>query len=96
MPYAPLLTSEEIAAALQVLPDWRREGDVFIRELRCSSFRDAMAMVNRVADAAEAADHHPEIEINWRRVTYRLTTHAARGLTQRDVDMAHRIDELAC
>jgi 4a-hydroxytetrahydrobiopterin dehydratase len=50
--------------------------------------------VNRVADAAEAADHHPDIDIRWRRVTFRLTTKAAGGLTFRDLDMAATIDGL--
>jgi 4a-hydroxytetrahydrobiopterin dehydratase len=53
-----------------------------------------MALVNAVADAAEAADHHPDIDIRWRRVTFRLTTKAAAGLTRRDVDMAATIDRL--
>jgi 4a-hydroxytetrahydrobiopterin dehydratase len=96
MPYAPLLTEEEIASALESLPDWRREGETIVRQLRCPTFREAIATVNRVADAAEAADHHPEIAINWRRVTFTLTTHASKGLTAKDVAMAHRIDELAC
>ncbi|MEK6192358.1 MAG: 4a-hydroxytetrahydrobiopterin dehydratase [Chloroflexota bacterium] len=94
MPYAPLLSSDEIDDAIRALPEWEREGETLVRTVRCPSFRDAMALVNAVADAAEAADHHPDIDIRWRRVTFRLTTKAAGGLTGRDVDMAATIDGL--
>jgi 4a-hydroxytetrahydrobiopterin dehydratase len=95
MPYAPLLPPEEIDQALRELPDWRREGDSLVRTVRCESFREAIELVDRVADAAEAADHHPDIEIVWRRVTFRLTTKAAGGLTFRDTAMAAQIEQLA-
>jgi 4a-hydroxytetrahydrobiopterin dehydratase len=95
MPYAPLLSSEEINQGLRELPEWRREGEWLIRTVRCQSFRDAINLVDQVADAAEAADHHPDIEINWRRVTFRLTTKAAGGLTFRDLGMANEIERLA-
>jgi len=95
MPYAPLLGEMEIAASLVSVPDWRREGDELVRTIGCDSFRTAIALVNRVADAAETADHHPDIEINWRRVTFRLTTKASHGLTAKDVAMAATIDRLS-
>jgi 4a-hydroxytetrahydrobiopterin dehydratase len=95
MPYAPLLATSEIDAGLAVLPEWRREGEALLRTVRCASFRDAIDLVDEVADAAEEADHHPDIEVVWRRVTFRLTSKAAGGLTQRDLAMAARIDELA-
>jgi 4a-hydroxytetrahydrobiopterin dehydratase len=94
MPYAPLLPPGELAAALGELPDWRREGEAIVRTVRCASFRAAIDLVDNVADAAEAADHHPDIEVVWRRVTLRLTSKASGGLTQRDVEMAARIDRL--
>jgi 4a-hydroxytetrahydrobiopterin dehydratase len=95
MPYAPLLSAEEIDQGLRELPDWRREGESLVRTVRCPTFRAAIELVDRVADAAEAADHHPDIEINWRRVTFRLTTKAAGGLTFRDMGMAAEIEKLA-
>lgn len=95
MPYAPLLTEPEITAALESLPDWSREGEWMVRTIRCPSFREAIALVNRAADAAEAADHHPDIEIIWRRVTFRLTSKASGGLTEKDMAMAAQIDRLA-
>ncbi len=92
MPYATLLTDEEIAAALEGLPAWRRKGDAIVRELRFPTFPDAIAFVDRVADLAEAADHHPDIDIRWRRVVLNLTTKASHGLTARDVGLATQID----
>ena len=95
MPYALLLTEAEITASLPSVPDWRRDGDELVRTFRCDTFRASIALVSRVADAAEAADHHPDIEISWRRVTFRLTTKASHGLTAKDVAMAATIDRLA-
>ncbi len=94
MPYAPLLTEPEIVAGVGGLPNWRREGDELVRTVRLETFRDAIALVNRVADAADEADHHPDFEINWRNVTFRLTTKASHGLTAKDIAMASRIDGL--
>ena len=95
MPYAPLLTQPEIDAGLEKLPEWRREGDAIILTVRLATFREAIQLVDRVADAAEAADHHPDMEIVWRRVTFRLTTKASGGLTHKDFDMAAQIDRMA-
>jgi 4a-hydroxytetrahydrobiopterin dehydratase len=95
MPYAPLLSEPEVSAALADLPHWTREGDAIVCTVRCASFRAAIDLVNAVADAAEAADHHPDIEIVWRRVTFRLTSKASGGLTAKDVDMAGTIERLA-
>lgn len=95
MPYAALLTEPEITAALEAIPDWRREGDWLIRTVECPTFRAAIALVDRVADAAEEANHHPDFEINWRRVTLRLTTKASHGLTAKDVAMAATIDRIS-
>jgi len=95
MPYAPLLSDTEIGERLEQLPQWRREGDWIVRTVRCASFRTAIDLVNRAADAAEAADHHPDFEINWRRVTFKLTTKAAGGLSHKDFDMAAQIEALA-
>lgn len=94
MPYAPLLAEAELTSALAGLPDWRREGEVMLRTVRCASFREAIELVDRIADVAEAEDHHPDFEIVWRRVTLRLTSKASGGLTQRDIAMAGRIDAL--
>ncbi len=80
---------------MATLPAWQRSGEMIIRTVRCPSFRAAIALVTALADAAEQADHHPDIDIRWRRVTFRLTTHASDGLTERDVGLAVEIDRLA-
>ena len=94
MPYATLLTEDQIAGELGHLSGWSREGDAIARTVRCPSFRAALALVERVADAAEAADHHPDILIRWRRVTFTLSTHASGGLTAKDFAMAAQINGL--
>lgn len=96
MPYAPLLTDAEIDGGLARLAGWWREGDAIRRTLKLPGFRAAIAFVNSVADAAEAANHHPDIAIHgYRNVTLTLTTHAAGGITQRDLDLAATIEGLA-
>jgi 4a-hydroxytetrahydrobiopterin dehydratase len=95
MPYADPLTEDELAAALSGLPDWSREGALIRRSVRVDGFRQAVALVNEVADAAEAANHHPDISItDYRNVTFTLTTHAAKALTRRDIELAAEIDRL--
>lgn len=95
MPYAPPLTDADADDALRRLPAWTRDGDWIERTVELPTFRGAISLVVAVADAAEEANHHPNIDIRWRRVTFRLTTHAANALTARDVELAGRIDELA-
>jgi len=95
MPYATPLTEQEIADGLGSLPEWHREGDTMLRVVSCPTFPAAIALVNRVAEAAESANHHPDIGIRWRTVTFTLTTHATGGLTGKDLTMAAAIDRLA-
>ncbi|MBC2643157.1 MULTISPECIES: 4a-hydroxytetrahydrobiopterin dehydratase [unclassified Rhodococcus (in: high G+C Gram-positive bacteria)] len=92
---AELLSDGEIDTALAELPGWRRAGDSLVRTVESPSFPDAVELVRKVADAAEAANHHPDIDIRWRKVTYTLSTHSAGGLTQQDLDLAAQIDALA-
>ncbi len=73
-----------------------REGSEIVREWKLADFAAAMALVNRVAELAEAADHHPDILVHgWNSVRLRFTTHFAGGLTKRDFALARRIDELS-
>ena len=96
MPYADPLTDDEVARSLETLDDWTREADTIRRTIACADFRTAIALVNAVADAAEAADHHPDIELHrYRRVTLTLTTHAAKAITRRDIELAAEIDRIA-
>jgi 4a-hydroxytetrahydrobiopterin dehydratase len=91
---AQLLSEDDIASRLEN-SQWRREGDEIVRESRFADFAEAMAFVNRVAEAAEQANHHPDILVHgWNKVRLSLTNHAAGGLTDADFEMAKRIDTL--
>jgi 4a-hydroxytetrahydrobiopterin dehydratase len=74
---------------------WNEVRGALQRGYRFKDFREAIAFVNRLAEAAEAADHHPDIAVSWNAVTVRWWTHVKRAITDRDVEMAKRTDELA-
>jgi 4a-hydroxytetrahydrobiopterin dehydratase len=96
MPYADPLTDAELARALENLEGWTRDGETIRRTVACADFRAAIDLVDAVADAAEDADHHPDITVErYRHVTFTLTTHAAKALTRRDVELAAEIDGIA-
>ena len=73
---------------------WHREGNELVKEVDCGDFAGALAYVNRVEPLAEEANHHPDVDIRWRTVVLRLSTHSAGGLTERDLSLAARIDAL--
>ena len=90
-----LLSDQEIAERLK-RGEWIREGDEIVREWKFDDFAAAMAFVNRVADAAEEANHHPDIFLHgWNKVRLSLTNHSAGGLTEADLRMAERFDQVA-
>ena len=89
------LDDAEIAGRLGALTGWSREGDEIRKEFVRAGFADAIALVVRVGFLAEAADHHPDIDIRWRTVHIALSTHDAGGLTALDFDLATKIDEAA-
>lgn len=89
---ADLLSDIAIQRELGSLPGWSRRGDLLTRTYAFRTFPDAIAFVNRVADAAESANHHPDIDIRYSRVTLSLSTHDAGGITQSDLDLAKSID----
>ncbi|WP_458690186.1 4a-hydroxytetrahydrobiopterin dehydratase [Nocardia tengchongensis] len=89
-----LLSDDDIAEALKDLPEWSRTGDSITRTVQAASFLAGIELVRRVAVAAEAANHHPDIDIRWRRVTFTLSTHDAGGLTPLDTALAREIDRL--
>jgi 4a-hydroxytetrahydrobiopterin dehydratase len=79
-----------------VQSDWSREGSSISREWSFEDFARAMVFVNQVADAAEAANHHPDISLHgWNKVRLELSTHSAGGLTDSDFALAAKIDQLA-
>jgi 4a-hydroxytetrahydrobiopterin dehydratase len=82
------LVSDDVVERVIEGTEWRRDGDALVRDLQFSDFAEAMAFVNRVAEAAEEANHHPDILIHgWNKVRLTLTTHSAGGLTDNDVQM---------
>ena len=92
----PSLDAAAMEAALRDLPEWSRDGDVLVRMVRRRDWRAAIDLVDLVAAEADRRDHHPDVCVTgYRHVTFRLTTHSEGGITQRDLDLARRIDELA-
>lgn len=89
-----VLTDEQVAAALGDLDGWEHAGGTLRRSVKFPSFLAGIDAVRRVADHAEAKDHHPDIDIRWRTVTFALVTHSAGGITANDVAMAHDINEI--
>lgn len=88
----PLLSDEQITAALEDSA-WRREGDALVRDWRCTDFAAAIALVERVAEVAEDANHHPDILVHgWNKVRLTLSTHAEGGITAADVALAQQLD----
>ena len=78
------------------MSDWREEGSELVRDLQFANFAEAMAFVNKVADVAEEANHHPDILVHgWNKVRLTLSTHSEGRVTDNDHAMAKRIDELA-
>lgn len=92
---ARLLTDSEVAVRLVTLPGWQRNGAAIRKEFSFAGFPEAVAFVGRLVEPAEAADHHPDLEIHYRRVVVSFTTHSAGGLTDKDIDGARAADEAA-
>jgi 4a-hydroxytetrahydrobiopterin dehydratase len=89
------LADEEIEERLADLSDWRREGDVIVREFDRGDFVGAVEFVKAIVTPAEDLGHHPDLEISWSKVTVRITTHSEGGLTDADFELARRIDHIA-
>lgn len=90
-----VLNQEAILEKLASAPDWRLSEGEIVRHFVFADFVAAMKFVNRVAEAAEKANHHPDIDVRWNKVRLALTSHDAGGITQRDFDLASSIDRLA-
>lgn len=91
----PPLSDDEVTARLARLPGWARTGDEIVRTYELPTFPAVIALVGRIADAAEAANHHPDLDIRYRRLRVALSTHDAGGLTDKDFALAAQIDGLA-
>ena len=89
-----LLSEEAITAELSSAPGWERDGSAIKSTVTREDFRDAMLYVGAVAYLAEAANHHPDILIQWNQVTLTLSTHSAGGLTAADFALARQVGAL--
>ncbi len=90
----PKLSPEEIEARLALLPGWRRAGQGIRKRYKFRTFPEAIAFVTRVAFLAEAANHHPDITVNYNRVTLALITHSENALTEKDFHLAAQIEKM--
>ncbi len=88
------LNDDQVRQALTALPLWSGDHTALHRSITFDSFLAGIAAVGAVAEAAEQADHHPDIDIRWRTVIFTLSTHSAGGVTRQDLELAHRIDEI--
>jgi 4a-hydroxytetrahydrobiopterin dehydratase len=89
------MSEAEIVKNLKALAAWQLEGKTITKKYEFPSFPEAIRFVNKVADLAERADHHPDILINYRRVTLTLSTHSEGGLTKKDFQLAGQIEKIS-
>jgi 4a-hydroxytetrahydrobiopterin dehydratase len=89
------MSDTEVKAALGELPGWELVGGDIVKEYKFADFVAAIAFVNQLADRAEAANHHPDIDIRWNKVRLALSTHSEGGLTSNDFALAAEIEGLA-
>ena len=89
-----LITADELEAALKKCPEWEVEGATVTRTVEFEEFSEAIDFVNDLAEIAEEAQHHPDIDIRYNRVTVVLTSHDLGGVTELDLQLAQRIDNV--
>jgi 4a-hydroxytetrahydrobiopterin dehydratase len=89
------LSDAEVKEALADLPGWELAGSDIVREYTFADFKAALAFVNQVGERAEAANHHPDIDIRWNKVKLALSTHSEGGLTNNDFALAAEIESLS-
>jgi 4a-hydroxytetrahydrobiopterin dehydratase len=89
------LSTEDVTTRLASAQAWRRDGDALTRQFTFASFPDAIAFVVRLGFAAEAADHHPDLTLNYKRVTVRWSTHDEGGITEKDFEGVRQSDSIA-
>jgi 4a-hydroxytetrahydrobiopterin dehydratase len=94
MPRPAALTPDDLDAFLASAPEWSMESGALARRVTAGSFPEAIGWVVAIADAAESADHHPDIDIRWRTLTLRLRTHDVDAITSLDVSLARAIDSV--
>ena len=86
-----LLAANEIQNLLLHLPGWSSDGRLITKSFNFMTYMEGVVFANRVADAAEDSNHHPDMILGYKRVVVMLTTHSAKGITQKDIDLATEI-----
>ncbi|HEU4995040.1 MAG TPA: 4a-hydroxytetrahydrobiopterin dehydratase [Gemmatimonadaceae bacterium] len=89
------LSDLEIRRALGTLPGWARKGEALSKTYSFARFADGIRFVDQVAKVADDMNHHPDIDIRYTNITFALSTHDAGGITQRDLDLAQKIEKAA-
>jgi 4a-hydroxytetrahydrobiopterin dehydratase len=87
------LEKAEIERRLSALPGWEFKDNAIRKQYRFKEFMDGIRFLNKVAEMAEAADHHPDVQINYTRVTFTCSTHSEGGVTEKDLKLAAQIEE---
>jgi len=90
-----VLSDDEVRQALTELPGWRLEGSSIVTDLEFRDFREAVAFVVRAAFEAEAANHHPDVDLRYSKVHLALSTHSEGGITAKDLELARTLSGLA-
>jgi 4a-hydroxytetrahydrobiopterin dehydratase len=86
------LSPEQITENLKALPGWERKGEAITKQYTFKEFMDGIRFINRIAEIAEQMDHHPDMTVNYRRITFALSTHDQGGITEKDVKLAEAIE----
>lgn len=90
-----LLTDEEIQRQLGDLPGWRSDANSLVASYDAPDFPTAVQLIVAAADDAEQMQHHPDVDLRWKVTHWRLSTHSAGGVTQLDIELAHRVSQAA-
>src|SRR5208283_4150375 len=88
----PKLGPDQITEKLKALPGWERKGEAIAKRYTFKAFMDGIRFLNRIAEIAEQMDHHPDVTINYRRITFSLSTHDQGGITERDFKLGEAIE----
>jgi 4a-hydroxytetrahydrobiopterin dehydratase len=86
------LSPEQVIEKLKTLPGWERKGEAIAKQYMFKEFMDGIRFLNRIAEIAEQMDHHPDVSINYRRITFSLSTHDQGGVTEKDIKLAEAIE----
>ncbi|HUA33776.1 MAG TPA: 4a-hydroxytetrahydrobiopterin dehydratase [Candidatus Binataceae bacterium] len=86
------LSAEQIADKLKALPGWEYKNNALVKQIKFKEFMDGIEFVGRIAEIAEAADHHPDMTINYTRITFSCSTHTDGGVTDKDIKLATNIE----